>query len=86
MNFVKETLVRLKAESPSYFKKVRLFADWLTATGLGLVGVPAAIEQMAPQFDFDLSLLMRIASYMIVAGIVIKVFGKLPVSDPEVLK
>ena len=86
MDFFKETLVRLKAESPSYFNKARKFGDWLSATGLGLVGVPAAIEQIAPQFDFDLSLLMQIASYMILSGIIINRMAKLPVSDPEVLK
>lgn len=86
MNFFTETLIRLKAESPSYFNKARKMGDWLSATGIGLVGVPAAIEQIAPQFDFDLSLLIKIASYMILAGIIINRMAKLPVSDPDVLK
>jgi len=86
MAFLTELSSRWTATAPAFFKKVQKIGNWLTATGLGLVGVPAAIEQMLPSTDFNLSLLGSIASYMVLAGIVINVVAKLPVTDSVEIK
>lgn len=84
MKFLTELSNRWSANSPLFFKKLISFGAWLTATGIGLIGVPAALEQIIPKTaNFDLSLLGTISSYMILAGLVISVVAKLPVKDPD---
>lgn len=86
MDFFTELSARWAASAPSFFKTVQKIGGWLLATGLGLIGVPAAIEQILPSYDFDLSLLGSIASYMVLAGVIVNVVAKLPVKDTDVLK
>ena len=86
MNFFTELSARWTASAPTFFKKVQSIGIWLLSTGLALIAVPATIEQMLPEFDFDLSLLGSIASYMVLAGVIINVVAKLPVKDVDVLK
>lgn len=81
MNFFTELSKRFSASAPAFFKKVQSIGNWLTVTGLGLVGVPAALEQVLPNTNFDLTLLGTIASYMVLSGIIINVVAKLPVTD-----
>lgn len=86
MNFLKELSNRWTEGSPKFFKKLISFGAWLTATGLGLIGIPAGLTELIPEdVNFDLSLLGTISSYMILAGLIISVVAKLPVSDPEKL-
>lgn len=86
MNFFTELQSRWSASAPAFFKTVQNIGTWLFGTGLGLVGVPAAIEQILPSYDFDLSLLGSIASYMVLAGVIINVIAKLPVKDTSEIK
>ena len=86
MNFFTELSARWSASAPTFFKKVQAIGVWLLGTGLGLIAVPATIEQMLPNWDFDLSLLGSIASYIVLAGVIINVVAKLPVKDTDVLK
>lgn len=86
MNFLTELFVRLQQSSPSWFKKLQNIGAWLSATGLGLIGIPAVLEQILPNAGFDLSLLAKIASYFVLAGIIINVVARTPVKDPSVLK
>lgn len=84
MNFFTELSNRWTESSPKFFKKLISFGAWLTATGLGLIGIPAGLTEIIPTaVDFDLSLLGKIASYMVLAGLIISVVAKLPVKDPE---
>lgn len=86
MNFFTELSARWSATAPTFFKTVQKIGGWLLATGLGLIAVPATIETMLPEFDFDLSLLGTISSYMVLAGVIINVVAKLPVSDVNDIK
>lgn len=84
MNFFTELSNRWTANSPNFFKKLISFGAWLTATGIGLIGVPAALQQIIPKTaNFDLSLLGTISSYMVLAGLIVSVIAKLPVKDPD---
>lgn len=84
INFWTEWSNRWTANSPIFFKKLISLGAWLTATGIGLIGVPAGLEQIIPDTaNFDLSLLAKIASYMVLAGLIISVVAKLPVKDPD---
>lgn len=84
MTFFQELSERWNANSPTFFKKLSSFGAYLTATGTGLVGIPAALNAVV-NTTIDVSLLGTIASYMILAGLVIAVVSKLPVKDPEQL-
>lgn len=87
MKFLIELSNRWTEGSPKFFKTLISFGAWLTATGLGLIGIPAALTELIPkEVNFDLSLLSQISSYMILAGLIISVVAKLPVKDPEKLK
>lgn len=86
MNFFSEFAARWSASAPSFFHKIQDIAAWLVATGLALIGVPAIIEKLVPGYNFDLSLLGTIASYMILAGTIAGVVAKLPVKDVKDIK
>lgn len=80
--FVSELSKRLTKESPQFFKKVAKIGNWLTGLGLSLIGIPAAIQQVLPDSTFDLSLLAKIASYVVLAGIIITTVSKTTVAEP----
>lgn len=84
MNFFTELSERWTANSPKFFKKLISFGAYLTATGIGLFGIPVALQELVPkEFTFDLTLLGTIASYMVLAGLIISVVAKLPVKDTD---
>lgn len=84
MNFFTELSKRWTEGSPKFFKKLISFGAWLTATGLGLIAIPAGLTELIPKdVNFDLSLLSKIASYLVLAGLIISVVAKLPVSDTK---
>lgn len=86
MNFLKELSIRWTEGSPKFFKTLISIGAWLTATGLGLIGIPAGLTELIPkEVNFDLSLLGTISSYMVLAGLIVSVVAKLPVSDPKEL-
>lgn len=85
MKFLTELSARWTASAPTFFKKIQSLGNWLTASGLGLIGVPAAANTMIGT-DIDLSLMVKIASYMIVAGLAITAVAKLPVRDTDQIK
>jgi len=86
MEFLTEISKRLSASAPTFFKKIQKIGNWLWVTGIALIGVPATIEQVLPKFQFDLSLLGTISSYMVLAGVIITTLAKLPVSDIKDIK
>lgn len=87
MDFFTELSKRWTANSPTFFKKLIKFGAWLTATGLGLIAVPAGLEEIIPkEVNFDLSLLLKIASYMVLSGLIISVVAKLPADNPDEIK
>jgi len=86
-NFLNELWNRWTETSPKFFKKLIAFGAWLTAAGGGLIGIPAALTAIIPkEVNFDLSLLGTIASYMVLAGLIISVVAKLPVNDTKKLE
>lgn len=86
MNFFNELSKRWSADSPTFFKKLIKLGAWLVATGIGLIAVPAGIESIiTKEVSFDFSLLIKIASYMILSGSIISVVAKLPADDPKQL-
>lgn len=91
MNFFTELSKRWNQDSPAFFDKLKSFGIWLTATGIAIVGVPAAYNALIGPLNidtssFDLSLLTRIASYMILAGTVITAVSKTTVKNPNIIK
>lgn len=84
MTFFKELSERWTANSPTFFKKLSAFGAYLSATGAGLVGIPSALNAIVDT-DMNISILGTIASYMVLAGLIIAVVSKLPVKDPEQL-
>lgn len=82
INFWTELSNRWSKTSPVFFKKFQAFGAWCTATGGALIGVPAALNATV-ETTIDLSVMLRIASYLVLAGLVISAMSKLPVKDPD---
>ena len=83
MNFFQELKNRAALESPKFFKKVQAVGVWLLAVGLALVGLPAGFEAVVPTANIDLSILLKVSSYMVLAGMIIKIIAGLPVINPD---
>jgi len=81
MNFFTELTKRWKQDSPPFFEKMQKLGIWLIATGLALIGVPALMNSLIPDANFDLSLLVKIASYMVLSGAIIKIVAGSTVID-----
>lgn len=82
MNFLREFYNRWNENSPLFFKKIRSFGAWLTATGTALVAVPATLNATVDT-GMDLSILATISSYIILAGLILTAVSKLPVKNPD---
>lgn len=82
INFWVELWNRFDEKSPIFFRKLQSIGNWLSATGIGLVGVPAALNAVV-ETDINLELMVKIASYMILAGLIINIVSKLPVKDAD---
>lgn len=74
-----EFKTRWKKESPLFFKKLTKIGNWLTASGISIISVPALIKEANPEADFNLALLGSAASYMVLAGILISIISKLTI-------
>lgn len=64
-NFFRETIKRIKSETPEYFRKIKKISIWITTTATGLVGAKILI----PGFILP-SKIEIVCSYVIVAGII----------------
>lgn len=92
MNFWKELLTRWTLNTTTFHKKLRGWGIKILSTGSALILVPATfnttMDALGVKLDqeFDLSLLVKIASYIILAGIIISAVASTAVSDPEEIK
>lgn len=77
MGFIKETIARISADSPTYFKKVGNFGIGLTASGTSMLATGAlpATVHIPPVIG-------TAGGYMLVAGFVMTAVAKLTCSDP----
>jgi len=83
MNFFRELKNRITLDSPKFFKEFQKIGAYLVSSGFALVGVPAAFKTFIPEADIDFSLLIKIASYIVLAGLVICAMAKMPVENPD---
>ena len=89
MNFITELLKRWKLATTDFHKKLSKVGAWLSGTGVALIGIPAAFNTLVDSLniklekEFDLSLLLLIASYMILAGLITSAVAKTAVEDPK---
>lgn len=81
MKFLTELITRWQQDSPPFFIKMQQIGVWLMVTGGGLAGIPAAFNAVMPSANFDLSLLFKIATYMVLSGFIIKIVARTPVID-----
>jgi len=80
MKFIIEFKKRWNKESPAFFVKVTNISLWLIGTGTSLSAIPALINATGAT-DIDLSFLLKLSSYMIVAGTSIGIVAKTTVKD-----
>lgn len=85
MNFFTELKNRWNQDSPIFHQKLQQFGNWLLVTSIALSGIPTAMEQ-ANLAQFDLTLLVRISSYMFLASVVIKAVAGTAVKNPDYSK
>lgn len=83
MKFLTELINRWKLESPKFHKKLISFGNWAFASGIGLIGLPAAYNGITGVEEIDFSLMVKIASYLIVIGLCISIVAKTAVKDPD---
>lgn len=83
MNFFTELKNRITLESPKFFKQWQKVGAWLYKAGFALIGVPAGFQALVPDANIDLSLLLKIASYMVLAGLIIRGMAALPVQNTD---
>jgi len=77
MNMIKETVERLRKESPSYFKKLRNFCLWyIGASGAALATI-TMLELTVPD------MVMTFIKYSIVAATFMVFSSTLPNKDPQ---
>lgn len=92
MNFWTELLTRWALDTTTFHKKLRGLGVKILSIGSALILVPATfnttIDALGIKLDqeFDLSLLIKIASYFILAGIIISAVASTAVKDPEEIK
>lgn len=92
MDFFSELLKRWTLTTTSFHKKLRGWGTKITATGMALILVPATYNTMIEglgikmEKEFDLSLLITIASYIILLGITISAVASTAVADPKEIK
>jgi len=81
MGFWTETLSRISAESPTYFKKVGRMGVGFTAAGMSMLATG-----MLPESVHVPPILNTAGGYLLVAGIVAKSVASLACANPEDIK
>lgn len=81
MTFLSELASRWKLESPTFHKKIISFGKWLLATAIALTALPAAYEALFPNAGIDMGVLIKISSYMGLAGFIISIVAGTTVKD-----
>lgn len=82
INFWVELKNRWKKDSPIFQEKLQAFGVWLAATGGALIAIPASLNGLDVA-EINLGLMIKIASYMILAGTIIKATAKTAVKDAD---
>ncbi len=77
-NIMKEIIIRLTNETPSFFKKI-------IALGLTIGGVGAAILALPTSIIILPEIVTTIAGYMVASGVIAASLAKLTVADNSVL-
>lgn len=85
MSFLTELKKRLSLEAPEFHKKIILFGNWLLATAIALTALPSAYDLMFPNAGIDLGLIVKISSYMGLAGFLISRVAGTAVKDVKKL-
>lgn len=83
MNFFTELKNRLTLEAPKFHQKLIGFGKWLLATAIALTALPSGYEVLFPNAGIDLTLLIKISSYMGLAGLLISLVAGTAVKDPD---
>lgn len=78
---MKEIIKRFSAESPSFFKKIQALG--LTLGGVG--GVIMSLPELAPTVQLP-EIIVKLAGYFVVAGLVSAAIAKTTVKDTSVLE
>lgn len=81
MGFYQELLRRWTLESPCFHKKIIESGKWLLATSIALTALPAGYEVLFPNAGIDLAVLIKISSYMGLAGLIISIVAGTTVKD-----
>ncbi len=74
---------RLKAPSPSFFRKISTIMISLAGFGTSMLGVPATMQALGVEFSFP-QLVNQISAYMIVAGVIGTFISKLTIDKDKV--
>lgn len=83
MNFLTELFNRFQLEAPKFHKKLIAFGKWLLTVAVALTALPAGYEQLFPNSGIDLSLLLKISSYLGLAGLLISIVAGTAVKNPD---
>jgi len=83
MNFLTELFNRFELEAPKFHKKLIAFGKWLLGLAVSLTALPAGYELLFPNSGIDLSLLIKISSYLGLAGFLISTVAGTAVKDPD---
>lgn len=85
MNFWQELRRRWALESPEFFEKIARFGAWLMGVALLVLApeMPAGVGIEMPQLVPPI--VVKIASYVFVAGVMMNRIAKLTVKDPSKL-
>jgi hypothetical protein len=85
MTFFEELKLRLKLESPDFFKKIVKFGNWLTLVG-GILMSPAAPELAGVDIPIPfLDTIVKIGFFAVFGGQLISRIASLTVADPTKL-
>lgn len=81
-SFWTELKNRWAKDSPLFFQKIQQWSTALLTLATGLIAIPAALNGMGAT-EIDLSLMVRISSYVFVAASVAKLVAGTTVKDPN---
>ncbi len=74
-----EIIKRLTSESPTFFKRIQAIGITLGSVGTALLLIPASVVVLP-------AVVITVAGYFVVAGVVATTVAKTAVADPSVLE
>lgn len=77
MNFIRQTIKRLKSNTPSYFKKLRAACLWYVGAGAAMVGAVEMLHLLPPEPYYE------ILKYTIVGATFLSFGASVTTTDPN---